>query len=67
MQRVDFRCGLSRKTAPPEAIKAVDAQLRVGGPATSKSAWVEEFLDFCEKKSVPADFVSTHHYPDGSS
>jgi len=46
-----------------ESIKAVDAQLRVGGPATSKNAWVEEFLDFCEKKGVPADFVSTHHYP----
>ena len=41
----------------------MDAQLRVGGPATAKNEWVEEFLDFCEKNSLPADFVTTHHYP----
>lgn len=52
---------LYRYTA--EAIKKVDASLRVGGPATAKNEWVEEFLDFCEKKKVPVDFVSTHHYP----
>jgi xylan 1,4-beta-xylosidase len=46
-----------------EAIKAVDAQLRVGGPATSKNAWVEEFVDFCATNGLPSDFVSTHHYP----
>jgi len=46
-----------------EAIKAVDAQLRVGGPVTSKNAWVEEFLDFCTTNALPVDFVSTHHYP----
>ena len=52
---------LYRYTA--EAIKGVDAQLRVGGPATAKNEWVEEFLDFCEQNDLPADFVSTHHYP----
>jgi xylan 1,4-beta-xylosidase len=46
-----------------EAIKAVDGGLRVGGPATSKNAWITEFLDFCTKHRVPVDFVSTHHYP----
>ena len=45
------------------AIKDVDAQLRVGGPATAANEWVEEFLDFCEKQGLPADFISTHHYP----
>jgi len=45
-----------------EAIKAVDAQLRVGGPATARNEWMEEFLDFCDQHRVPADFVSTHHY-----
>jgi xylan 1,4-beta-xylosidase len=52
---------LYRSTA--EAIKGVDPQLRVGGPATSKNAWVDEFLEFCEKGAVPVDYVSTHHYP----
>lgn len=52
---------LYRATAA--AIKAVDPQLRVGGPATAKNAWVDEFLSFCETAGVPADFVTTHHYP----
>ena len=46
-----------------EAIKGVDASLRVGGPATAKNEWIEEFLDFCERHSLPADFITTHHYP----
>jgi xylan 1,4-beta-xylosidase len=52
---------LYRHTA--EAIKGVNASLKVGGPATAKNEWIEEFLDFCEKNKLPADFVSTHHYP----
>ncbi len=52
---------LYRVTA--EAIKSVDAGLRVGGPATAKNEWVSEFLDFCDTHDLPADFVSTHHYP----
>jgi xylan 1,4-beta-xylosidase len=46
-----------------QAIKAVDNRLRVGGPATARNEWITEFLDFCEKNNIPADFVSTHHYP----
>lgn len=46
-----------------EAIKEIDAGLRVGGPATAKNEWIEEFVDFCKKNDLPADFVSTHHYP----
>ncbi len=52
---------LYRETA--RAIKAVDASLTVGGPATARNAWVEEFLEFCRGKGAPLDFVSTHHYP----
>jgi xylan 1,4-beta-xylosidase len=52
---------LYRVTA--DAIKAVDGSLRVGGPATARDAWIEEFLDFCDRSDVPVDFVSTHHYP----
>jgi xylan 1,4-beta-xylosidase len=52
---------LYRYTA--ESIKTVDASLPVGGPATAKSQWIEEFVTFCERKKIPADFISTHHYP----
>ena len=45
------------------AIKQVDSSLKVGGPATARDGWIEEFLEFCERGSVPVDFVSTHHYP----
>jgi xylan 1,4-beta-xylosidase len=46
-----------------DAIKRIDQSLRVGGPATAKSEWIEEFLNFCERNNVPADFISTHQYP----
>jgi xylan 1,4-beta-xylosidase len=46
-----------------EAIKEVDSSLMVGGPATAKNEWVEEFRKFCERNDVPLDFISTHHYP----
>jgi xylan 1,4-beta-xylosidase len=45
------------------AIKSVDTQLRVGGPATSVNAWIPDLLEFCHSNHVPIDFVSTHHYP----
>lgn len=45
------------------AIKVVDGELRVGGPATSVNAWIPDMLDFCRSAGVPIDFVSTHHYP----
>jgi xylan 1,4-beta-xylosidase len=46
-----------------EAVKEVDAEIPVGGPATALDAWIPEMLEFCEKNRVPLDFVSTHHYP----
>ncbi len=52
---------LYRYTA--EAIKGVDTALRVGGPATAENAWVADFIAFCTSNGLPADFVSTHHYP----
>ncbi len=52
---------LYRHTA--DALKRVDASLRVGGPATAQSAWIAEFLDFCRRHAVPADFVTSHYYP----
>ena len=35
----------------------------MGGPATAQNAWIEQFLDECERTDTPVDFVSTHHYP----
>lgn len=46
-----------------EAVKSVDKALRVGGPATAENAWIADFIGFCTKCQLPADFISTHHYP----
>jgi xylan 1,4-beta-xylosidase len=43
-------------------IKAIDPQLRVGGPSTAGAAWVPEFLDYAAARNVPVDFVTTHTY-----
>jgi xylan 1,4-beta-xylosidase len=45
-----------------EAIKKVNQQFRVGGPATAQAAWVDAFIRHCVEKQVPVDFVSTHVY-----
>lgn len=45
------------------ALKRVDPSLRVGGPVTAMNAWIEDFISFCEKNDLPADFISTHIYP----
>ena len=52
------------------AVKSVCSQLRVGGPATSKCLWIEEFIRHVEQGSeisgfqkIPCDFISTHCYP----
>ncbi len=46
------------------AIKSVDPQLRVGGPATAQAAWVSPFIKHCVVDKVPVDFISTHVYGD---
>ena len=52
---------LYRHTA--RTLKEIDPDLQVGGPATAKNEWIPEFLEFCDRHDVAADFVSTHHYP----
>ena len=52
---------LYRYTA--QAIKSVDGELKVGGPATAANAWIDDFIGFCAKENLAADFISTHHYP----
>ena len=51
---------LYRATA--NAIKEVCPALRVGGPATSASHWIGDFVRFCRENDVPVDFISTHQY-----
>jgi xylan 1,4-beta-xylosidase len=56
-----------------DAVKSVDACLRIGGPATSnfvpgpdgdfRPKWVEDFMSFCNRERLPVDFISTHPYP----
>ncbi|MFA9396966.1 MAG: beta-xylosidase [Clostridiaceae bacterium] len=49
------------------AVKSVDNSLKVGGPATADSEWIDEFIETCYRENIPVDFVSTHTYGvDGS-
>lgn len=45
-----------------KAIKSVNKDYRVGGPATAGAAWVPETINFCSKNNLPLDFISTHSY-----
>ena len=52
------------------AIKSVSRSYRVGGPATSKTKWIPEFVAHVSKPSaddpddgIRCDFISTHAYP----
>ena len=44
------------------AIKDVDPELKVGGPATAGAAWAPEFLAHARQVGSPVDFVTTHTY-----
>lgn len=44
------------------AVKSVNEDYRVGGPATAGAAWEPEMIAFCETENVPLDFISTHAY-----
>jgi xylan 1,4-beta-xylosidase len=46
------------------ALKAVDARLRAGGPATAAADWVDDFIKHCASENTPVDFISTHGYAD---
>jgi xylan 1,4-beta-xylosidase len=43
-------------------IKAIDPELKVGGPSTAGAAWVPEFLNHVKASGAPVDFVTTHTY-----
>lgn len=44
------------------AIKNVNPNYKVGGPATAGAAWIPEMIAYCAQHKVPLDFVSTHSY-----
>lgn len=44
------------------AIKAIDPNLRVGGPSTAGAAWVPEFLRHVAQSGAAVDFITTHTY-----
>jgi len=44
------------------AVKRVNREYRVGGPATAGAAWEPEMIEFCVKNNVLVDFISTHAY-----
>lgn len=48
--------------AAATAIKSVDSQIKVGGPATSKTAWIGDFGQWCAANNAPVDFFGTHVY-----
>jgi xylan 1,4-beta-xylosidase len=44
------------------AVKAVDPDLRVGGPASAAGGWIGDLLRHVGESGAPIDFVSTHTY-----
>lgn len=44
------------------AIKTIDPQLQVGGPATSSAAWITDFAGWTAANNAPVDFFATHIY-----
>jgi xylan 1,4-beta-xylosidase len=49
-------------TTAAKAIKAVNKDYRVGGPASAGSNWIQDFVNYCNTNNVPVDFISTHYY-----
>lgn len=48
--------------ASVRAVKSIDPEFRVGGPATAAAGWIDDLLEHCRAHELPIDFVSTHTY-----
>ena len=48
--------------AAARAVKRVNSEYMVGGPATAGMKWIEEIIDHCREKEIPLDFISSHNY-----
>jgi len=44
------------------AVKSIDPELRVGGPASAAVGWIEQMLGHVDGSGAALDFVSTHTY-----
>jgi xylan 1,4-beta-xylosidase len=44
------------------AVKSVNTNYLVGGPAGAGPDWVKSFLNFCAASNAPLDFISYHGY-----
>ncbi|MCR5629328.1 glycosyl hydrolase [Eubacterium sp.] len=47
------------------AVKEVDKDFKVGGPAVcggSDRKWIKAFLEFCKEKNLEPDVITRHHY-----
>ena len=50
-----------------DAIKAVDADFRVGGPSCARAEWIDELLEFGQRHGCSPDYVIGHIYNNDSS
>ncbi|MBQ9745512.1 MAG: cellulase family glycosylhydrolase, partial [Clostridia bacterium] len=48
--------------AAARAVKRVNPEYRVGGPASAGMVWVEEMMEHCRENGVPIDFITSHSY-----
>lgn len=61
-EKADKQAYLDLYAASAQTIKAIDPDLRVGGPATAGAAWIPDLLAFAKAKRLPVDFIATHTY-----
>jgi len=44
------------------AVKSVNTNYPVGGPAGAGPVWTKELIELCQSNSIPIDFISYHAY-----
>jgi xylan 1,4-beta-xylosidase len=45
-----------------KAVRAVNKEYKVGGPATAGNGWIPEMIEHCATNNIPIDFIATHDY-----
>ena len=44
------------------AIKNINKEYKVGGPATAGMQWIPEMISHCRENHIPLDFITSHSY-----